>query len=196
MAYLSKICKLSKVKRDLKGNPSASKGSQMSRFKTSFLTFTFVVLVLDLSQCFFASCANSVSSSTFVVAGCAAVALACVARPLLNFFAGGIVNALASSDVEGIASSRPTTYAQNWVLIGVAAQKIRRMSLAWLKLWLNDSNLVAVGARWPIINRLPSAVLLWGSESYGIGQPCVSELDRLSLQRAKDCSGLCISLPP
>lgn len=55
--YLSRVCKLSKVKIDLYGNPSRSKTSQISCLRTSFftLTLTALLLLVVLSQCFFAS---------------------------------------------------------------------------------------------------------------------------------------------
>lgn len=45
------------------GNLSFSRGSHMSRFKTSFLTLTLAVFLEGFSQCCLASCANSDSPS-------------------------------------------------------------------------------------------------------------------------------------
>lgn len=45
------------------GNLSFSRGSHISRFKTSFFTLTLAAFLEGFSQCCFANCANSVSPS-------------------------------------------------------------------------------------------------------------------------------------
>lgn len=69
--YLSRICRLSSARREVMGNFSFSRGSQISRFKTSFFTLTLAVFLEGFSQCCFANCANSDSPSETkdVVAG-------------------------------------------------------------------------------------------------------------------------------
>lgn len=89
--HLSKTCKLSSSTSAADGNFSFSRGSHISRFNTSFLTFTFVALLVGFSQCCFATRANSDPSSATVSTTFGAATCELFAVLFFCLFAGGIM---------------------------------------------------------------------------------------------------------
>lgn len=89
--YLSRTCRLSSSTSAADGNFSFSRGSHISRFNTSFFTFTFVALLDGFSQCCFATRANSDPSSA--TASTTSGAAFCELFAVLFFclFAGGMM---------------------------------------------------------------------------------------------------------
>lgn len=89
--HLSRTCRLSSSTSAACGNFSFSKGSHISRFNTSFFTFTFVALLDGFNQCCFATRANSDPSSATASTTFGAAACELFAELFFCLFAGGMM---------------------------------------------------------------------------------------------------------